>query len=217
MDSQYDSYVSNTVLLGTDSGATAQITSISANTPVITVSGAYGTVTKREVGIVYLSNVYGQFVSTSGNTTLKIADSANTTAEVGSVLTNPGRLNSNFNSFDQRLVLTGFTYSALTYSFQQDEIVIQDSTDATARIQYINSDTGICALTVVKGNWLASDTVSGTYYRFRGQSSGAVGYFTGRIEKDIVDYSGDILYVENIQPVTRDNEQTERIKLMIDF
>lgn len=217
MDSDYDTYTSNTVLLGSDTGAKAQITSITANTPVITVSGAYGTVTKRETGIVYLSNAYGQFVSTSGNTSLKIADSANTTAVVGAVLTNPGRGNSNFNSFDQRLVLTGFTYSALTYAFQQDELVIQDSTDAQARVQYINSSTGICALTVVKGNWLASDTVTGTYYRFRGQTSGAVGYFTGKIEKDLVDYSGEVFYVENIQPVVRDNEQTERIKLMIEF
>lgn len=217
MGSDYNIYQTNTVILGVESSATAQIGSITANTPNIEVQGAYGTLTKRETGVVYLSNVYGQFVSSGANTELKLSDSANTTATIGQILTNPGRLNSNFNSFDQRLILTGFTYSALVYQFQEDEVVVQDETDAEATIQYINSSTGIVALTNVKGNWMVSDTVVGDFKRFRGKTSEAVGYFTGKIEKDIVDYSGEVFYVENLQPVTRDNEQTERIKLMIEF
>ena len=50
---------------------------------------------------------------------------------------------------------------------------------------------------------------SGTYYYIRGQSSGAVGYFTDTAGPDIVPNSGEVMYVENVSPITRDNSQTK--------
>ena len=73
------------------------------------------------------------------------------------------------------------------------------------------------AITNKKGNFLASDTESGNFYYVRGQNSGAVAYFTDTAGPDIVPNSGDILYVENVSPITRDDSQTERIKVMIKF
>ena len=41
--------------------------------------------------------------------------------------------------------------------------------------------------------------------------------FTGKAGPDLIKNSGEILYVENISPITRDNSQTEQIKVMIKF
>ena len=67
------------------------------------------------------------------------------------------------------------------------------------------------------GNWLASDSSSDTDYAFTGQTSGSVGTFTGKIMPDLVDGSGEILYLENKTETTRSATQTERVKLLIEF
>lgn len=178
-------------------------------------NGAYGVVTNRSSGKLSVANVYGTFVTSGSNTSLRIQNAANTQANVGAgILTNPSRGNSTADSFDQRLVLTGFTNTS-SVAFQTDELIKQDSTDAIGRIEVINSTS--VAITRSQGNWLASDTVSGTYYNFSGQTSSGVGYFTGIRQPDLVRGSGEVLYVENQQPITRDAAQTERVKLLIEF
>ena len=170
---------------------------------------AWGIVKSRSAGKLAVGEVYGNMVSSQ-----RIYDAANTSALVGSVLTNPSRSSSTAASFDQRLVLTGFTNTS-SVAFQSDEIIKQDSTDATGIVEVINSTS--VAITRSQGNWLASDTVSGTYYNFTGQASAGVGYFTGIRQPDLIKGSGEILYVENQQPITRAADQTERVKLLIEF
>jgi hypothetical protein len=170
---------------------------------------AWGVVKSRASGTIAVGEVYGTLVSSK-----RIFDSANTSALVGSVLTNPTRSSSTAASFDQRLVLTGFANTS-SVVFQNDETIKQDSTDATGVIEVINTTS--VAITRTQGNWLASDTVSGTYYNFTGQQSAGVGYFTGIRQPDLIKGSGEILYVENQQPITRAADQTERVKLLIEF
>lgn len=170
---------------------------------------AWGVVRSRASGTLAIGEVYGTLVSSK-----RIYDAANTSSLVGSVLTNPSRSSSTAASFDQRLVLTGFTNTS-SVAFTSDEIIKQDSTDATGVIEVINTTS--VAITRTQGNWLASDTVSGTYYNFTGQQSAGVGYFTGIRQPDLIKGSGEILYVENQQPITRAADQTERVKLLIEF
>jgi hypothetical protein len=177
-------------------------------------NGAYGIVKSRASGTIAVANVYGNFVTSGSNTSLRVVNASNTSANVGGILTNPSRSSSTADSFDQRLVLTGFANQS-SVAFTTDEIIKQDSTDATGVIEVINSTS--VAITRAQGNWLASDTASGTYYSFNGQTSAGRGYFTGSIQPDIVAGSGEILYVENQPPVTRNAAQTERIKLLIEF
>ena len=174
---------------------------------------AWGVVKSRAAGTLAVGEVYGNFVT--GNTTVnRLFDGANTSSAVGPIKTNPSRSSSTADTFDQRLVLTGFSNTS-SVGFVQDEVIIQDSTAANAVIEVINSTS--VALTRTQGNWLASDTTSGTFYNFRGQTSGGVGYFVGIRQPDIIKGSGEILYVENQQPITRDAAQTERVKLLIEF
>jgi len=177
-------------------------------------NGAHGVVKSRAAGTIAVANVYGNFITSGSNTSLRIVNAANTSANVISALTNPSRSTSDTNSFDQRLVLTGFSNQA-SVAFTSDEIIKQDSTDATGVIEVINSTS--VAITRVQGNWLASDTASGTYYSFNGQTSSGRGYFTGIRQPDLVQGSGEVLYIENGQPITRSAAQTERIKLLIEF
>ena len=177
-------------------------------------NGAYGIVKSRASGTLAVANVYGNFVTSGSNTSLRFVNASNTSANVVTILTNPTRSNSTADSFDQRLVLTGFANQS-SVAFTSDEIIKQDSTDATGVIEVINSTS--VAITRAQGNWLASDTASGTYYSFNGQTSAGRGYFTGIRQPDLVTGSGEILYVENQQPITRNAAQTERIKLLIEF
>ena len=177
-----------------------------------THGGAYGYIAARASGTLNLANVYGQF-----HTGLRItgADSS-VTGNVHSLQTSD-KSTSNASTFDQRLRLTGFTNSS-SVAFTTDELIKQDSTDANGAVHFINTSSGaVMSITNKKGNFLATDTASGTYYYIRGQSSGAVGYFTDTAGPDIVPNSGEVMYVENISPITRDNSQTERIKVMIKF
>ena len=71
------------------------------------------------------------------------------------------------------------------------------------------------AITNKKGNLAESEGTDPKYVR--GQDSEAVGYFTDEAGPDIQHHTGEILYVENITPITRSDDQTERVKLMIKF
>ena len=101
--------------------------------------------------------------------------------------------------------------------FQVDEQIIQDTTDTEAFIHSINTtaSANVLAVTNKKGNFNESEAGSEVY--IRGQSSEAQGYFTGEAGPDITPHTGEVIYVENITPITRSDSQTERVKLMIKF
>ena len=226
-----DPLYSNVVLtiadttLNTD-GTTGSGTSFTAGSVVTqgsndTHGSATGVIAARAAGTINLTNVYGQFVSSGGAAGMRIVNNANVlantvTANVTAIKTSD-KTNSNFTTFDQRLRLTGFA-NASQVAFSTDETIKQDSTDANGAIHFINTSSGsVMSITNKKGNFLASDTVSGTYYYVRGQTSGGVGYFTDTAGPDIVPNSGEVMYVENISPITRSDSQTERVKVMIKF
>ena len=205
----------NVVILGLTSNVMAQQSGVSKN---IIFNGARGRITARPTGELNLTNVYGQFVSSGSESTMRITGvDSNTTANVTTVQTSD-KDGSTFNTFDQRLRLTGFVNTS-AFAFDPDEEILQDSTDANGTIHFINtsSNVDVMAITNKKGNFLASDTTSGTFYYVRGQNSGAVAYFTDTAGPDIVPNSGEVLYVENISPISRNDSQTERIKVMIKF
>jgi hypothetical protein len=183
-------------------------------------SGAYGIVTSRAAGTIHLANVYGQFLTTTdSNTTHRIVGgTSNVSSTVASFKTSD-KNNSTFSTFDQRFRLTGFAQTTTDAAFSIDEPVIQASTNATGIVHSINTGAGASVLTITnkKGNWLASDTASGTQYSFSGTENGGAGTFTDTAGPDIVPNTGEVIYIENLTPITRSNDQTERIKLMIEF
>jgi hypothetical protein len=79
--------------------------------------------------------------------------------------------------------------------------------------------TGTIALTSVNGTFTLSDTETNTINSFKGQTSQAVAKLNGldTTKPKVVDGSGEFTYVENFVAITRDPDQTERIKLIIEF
>lgn len=185
-----------------------------------TAKGATGVIKARGDGTMNISNVYGQFLTTTNaNTTHRLfGETSNSSTTIDSFQTSD-KSTADFNTFDQRLRLVGFVNSALTFSI--DEQIIQDSTNAEGVIHSINTHANgtinMVGITRKKGNFLASDTVENVFYNVRGQTSNAIGYFIDTAGPDIVPNSGEVIYTENLTPITRDNSQTERIKIILGF
>ncbi len=181
-------------------------------------TGAFGVIKARFDSTINVSNVYGQFFNTtSGDANTRIVGgSSGTSAEIASFKTSD-KDNSTFDLFDQRIRLGGFINTS-SFAFQTDEKIIQDSTDAEGFIHNINTSSSVHVLEITnkKGNFLVSEE-SGEKTSIRGQTSGAVGYFTSVAGPDIVPNSGEVIYTENITPITRDNAQTERLKVIVKF
>ena len=80
-------------------------------------------------------------------------------------------------------------------------------------------DTAIIALTNTVGNFLLSDDLTNTINTFSGQTSQAIASVTGldNAKTKLVSGSGEFMYVENMIPITRNVDQTERIKLIVEF
>ena len=170
--------------------------------------GGQGFITARAAGTLNLTNVYGSFVSG-----LRIkGTTSGVTGNVHSVRTSD-KSTSNASTFDQRLRLTGFS-NQTSGAFTIDEQIKQEQTSANAVLHHINTDS-VAAITNVKGNFMASDSTQ--TIEVEGVSSGQRFKFTGKAGPDLVKNSGEIMYVENIPPITRDDSQTESIKLMIKF
>ena len=205
---------------GTSFTANEVLTQNASTTALPTAKGATGVIKARFAGTINVSNVYGQFLTTTAaNGTHRIfGESSNTSSTIASFKTSD-KSTSDFSTFDQRLRLTGFVNTAT--AFVVDEQIIQDSTDAEGVIHSINTHANgtinMVGITRKKGNFLASDTAQNVFYNVRGQTSNAIGYFTDTAGPDIVPNSGEVIYTENLTPITRDNSQTERIKIILGF
>ena len=112
--------------------------------------------------------------------------------------------------------LTGGTFSV------GDKIVQIDGTldVGYAMIHYIEivgANTNIY-LTEVQGYFQSSDIPTNSYkYIYDNVSRQVRIQVDDIVDPDIVPYTGDILYVKNIEPVIRDSSQSETVKLLYGF
>jgi hypothetical protein len=112
--------------------------------------------------------------------------------------------------------------SSNTIALYVSEVDNTFQANALGYIHSLNSggaNSTVIGLTGVKGFFSISDDASGTINTFIGQDNQAVTKITGRDQSysSIVDDSGKILYVENFSPIERASDQTEKIKLIIEF
>lgn len=82
-----------------------------------------------------------------------------------------------------------------------------------------NTTSTVIGLTGVQGVFNLSDDPSGVINTFTGQTNGATAKLTGKVDtqNSVVDGSGEILYVETFEPITRSTSQTEKVKIIIEF
>lgn len=169
----------------------------SNDTVVQATTGATGSITSVNAisNEITLNTVKGIF-------TAPYSISANaTTTEVNTV-------DRDLSTFDQRLVINIKT--ALTVdTFEIDEMVVQEGTNASGYVYEANST--VMTLTNISGSFAnTEDSV------ITGQTTGAQLSIQDIEIGDVVPFSGKVLYVENMQPITRDGS-TDRIKIVIGF
>ena len=170
-------------------------------------SSATGVVVSSNSSIIRLTNVTG-FFQTSETVTGSIS---NTSATISSV-TQPTTY------FDQTFKLT---IDNVTGTFQEDEEVYQAtgstqaSKNANGSLYFANSS--VALLTDNRGTFNISDDIVGSLQTVEGNTSGATAKITGIITKDLVEYEGEILYIENVAAISKNPGQTETIKLILEY
>lgn len=173
-------------------------------------SGANGIVTAANSSSISLANTFGFFVTGEELTGATSNATANVAAITSQITT----------TFDQRykytITLTDSGTNGL--GFIEDEEVKQNeglATEANAFIHTANSTTVF--LTNKKGNFELSDSALGVVRTITGQTSAAVGKLETYTGPDLVKGCGELIYLENLQPISRANNQSETVKLIIEF
>lgn len=172
-------------------------------------SNATGIITGSNTSQISLTNAVGFFVTSE---TVR-GSTSNNTGTVTSI-TQPTTV------FDQRYKYTSnvlTTGSGSAYGgFIIDEIITQSpNTALTANADLFSVNSTSMSVTNQLGIVNVSDVDD--LNTFEGISSGAVASLSAVTIPDLVNGSGEVLYVENIIPVVRSNTQSETIKLIIEF
>ena len=166
-------------------------------------TGATGVVKAFTTTSLTLTNVFKNF-ETGNSTVNKISSDSGAEAEVSAV--------------DGPTTYIDQTYKIVVDNnagqFQEDERVFQGS-NANGTLYYAN--TTVMRITNKKGVFNTSDDVVGIVETVSGSTSGSSVKITGLIEGDLVPRSGEILYIENVKPIARYQQQSETLKLILQF
>lgn len=113
-----------------------------------------------------------------------------------------------WNTFDAR---TRISYSSVSGDFDEDDSVYQTSY-TLANAYYHSANSTHVFLTSERGP-INADPAS----PLQNDSGGSYTLGSIKYEPDIVKGSGDLLYIENIEPVSRSNSQSETIRMVLKF
>jgi len=121
--------------------------------------------------------------------------------------------------FTTNAAITGSTSGATAMVTNYDNTFAAVAIGNVHEVAQANSTIVNISLTDVNGTFLLTDTATNTINSFRGQTSQAVASLLAidSSSNKLVDRSGEFIYVENFIPIDRSYDQTERIKLIIEF
>tara|TARA_B100000902_G_scaffold399559_1_gene471006 strand:- start:2532 stop:3506 length:975 start_codon:yes stop_codon:yes gene_type:complete len=122
-------------------------------------------------------------------------------------------------SADTRSALKSVTFSGTPGSFVNDEVITGGTSGAKGLVVDFDSSTKV--LKYIQTEWTGVDA-NGDETAFAGTeiitgAGGATGTIATINNPEIDYYSGDTIYAENRVPITRASDQTENIKLIIEF
>jgi hypothetical protein len=170
---------------------------------------AVGTVQSSNSTVIKLTNVAGVFIAGANVSGELSAASANVTA-----VAQPSEV------FVQTLKLTG-TYQVGSNTFVIDDYCEQDTPGANGAygyIQSIDAPVGVgnttynFYLTGVKGVFEIGGSKT-----IQSANGDKIVQVSSIRQPDLIKYTGDIVYAENITAVSRSNTQSEKIKLVLKF
>jgi hypothetical protein len=180
---------------------------------------SHGYVISANSSSVLLANVVGHIsvgnstnhANLSGGTssaTMNVTSLFVNTTEAATINVSNESQRSSFITFDQRHIFKQNLGSAS--AFNEDEKIVQDDTSANAFVYFAN--TSKVSATSVKGTFnIATDNV------VTGATTSRSSKLTAQTNPDLVRNAGDIIYLNNIDAVSRSNTTTEIVRLVITF
>jgi hypothetical protein len=102
---------------------------------------------------------------------------------------------------------------------QYTNTIVGEISQYESVVTSVTTDALILALVNVTGNFAITDTSTNDINTFIGEDSGAEAIIYGRdyTRNYLVDNSGEFVYIENTIPIERASDQSERIKIIIEF
>ena len=223
-----DSGLSSSSSMGSGSGGAVQV--------IISPKGGHGADAVSELG--------GHFVMTSTTLTQAEGDdfsTANDFRQVG-LLVDPTTYGTSTvvsaSTARQTFVVKG---SSISGTFTADEKITQASTGAVGKVVEYDSDRSLLYYQQERFGDFGTDSTTGSYVAFSGTNTitgasssatltpssttetvtlannNTVSLTTGYANPEMQPDSGDIIYLENRKPISRASDQTEDIKLIIEF
>jgi hypothetical protein len=168
-------------------------------------TGAVGIVNDWDgLNTLSLTDFSGQLAT--GNTTNKYIVGSTSAANAAVLSYEINGKSKTFNTFDQRW---RYTFTPVSGTFTADETIFQTAIGFANAIYHSNTATDLY-ITGVKGAINSGEVVYGS-------TSGASATPTYQYPPDLVPNSGEILYLENRDPITRSSSQSETVKLILQF
>lgn len=182
---------------------------------------AYGVVSANSDGIIYVANVN---VATTTTSSRFVGEDSSATTIADTIRISRGgstpdlRVTNNFYTFSQ---LTKFAGTVTDGTFEEDELITQPdqgisfSRPSARLFAAVNSESGTDFLyaTNVKNVW-QTGALNGVT---TGNSSQAQFVVSAKYEGELVPGSGEVVYIENLLPISRNSSQTETIKLILEL
>jgi hypothetical protein len=178
----------------------------------------FGQISANSVGEIYVANVPAQTTMASskfiGNDSYATTIADDIQVSRGGSL--PDLRSNSFNSFTQLTKMVGTIDDG---EFIEDEFVFQDSAlifDRPEGRLYAAVEAGptdYLYLTNIRNVWQtgSSNGIS------TGSTSEAQFTVSAKYDGELIPDSGEVVYIENISPVSRSNTQTETIRLVLEF
>lgn len=176
---------------------------------------SYGIVSSVSSGTIYVANVN---VATTTTSTRFVGESSFTTTISDTIKISRGgstpdvRVTNNFYTFSQLTKLAGTIDDGV---FTEDEFVTQDSAltydQPSARVYAAIEDGATDYLYVTNVRNTFTNNVAS------GNTSDAQFTVTNKYEGELIPGSGEVVYIENLSPISRSNTQTETVKLILEF
>lgn len=170
---------------------------------------AKGNVVDQGSGYVEVTNAYGFFVQSNDIIGVSSRSSANVTSVSYNGVAKTGT------NIDQL-----FTYkvSSGNPTLFKEDTVLTGGIDDQSTAYFHSANSTVLRVVRPSGLFYSGNTITGTHEN--GTTTHSVILQSGstyKYEGDFVRGSGEIIYVENIEPISRSNTQSEIIKLILEF
>ena len=112
-----------------------------------------------------------------------------------------------FNTFTQ---LHRMQYSSSTGTFTEDELIYQTQAGLDPTAYYHSSNAEFIFVSNKFGIFNNGNTVIGN-------TSSAQATLSSQWPGDLISGSGEVIYIENTEPITRSSTQTETFKIIVEY